>query len=520
MIARVIVPGRDGARAFVFLGGRKETIPMNRYLIMAGAVMLAAVLTAPARAQEANYPLPAEPTAQSGSTYYYAVPLGYTWDMFAYVPNYGDWNTAIGDHGLDAGQIPGNPTFCGASGNTCPSTAGGPMSTAFITVNDDPTHGFSGIPLLIGPTQDGFNNVLVGFGQAIPVVPGHYTALYLAYAQVNGPQTKLLALNYADGAVASSVTWADWNVPKQAKSDFFTWKTTHRLSPAGSSPHFDTSTPCALITKYVPVDPSRTLTSVTLGTDGNWSGGLLRPGDTITSNGTWLPFEPPSAGRLALGAVTLASTDATLGGYGFVSGHLKDPTGRTLATPAHDSTAQPGYDVFVPSPALGNYGAGANEDGSYTLGLPAGTYVLSAAVRGGGDHSISVGPQATPVTVTVAAGQTTTQDITINAKPDPGLWGELKGTVKDANGKPVAGATPLFSESANGPFAAIGLSQDTGSANGTTASDGTYDVVGLYAGQAIYVEAVGSLVASTVPVKVTLKPGGVVTQDLTVAALQ
>jgi len=40
------------------------------------------------------------------------------------------------------------------------------------------------------------------------------------------------------------------------------------------------------------------------------------------------------------------------------------------------ATGGAGYDVFVLSPALGNYGAGANVDGSYTIGLPAGTYTL------------------------------------------------------------------------------------------------------------------------------------------------
>ena len=108
----------------------------------------------------------------------------------------GDWNIGDRDYGFDAGEIPGNPTFCGAKGDMCPATAGSPASAAFITINNDPTHGFTNIPILIGPTQDGFNNVQIASGQAIPVVPGHYTALYVsntrrlrAAAEDAGPST-------------------------------------------------------------------------------------------------------------------------------------------------------------------------------------------------------------------------------------------------------------------------------------------------------------------------------------------
>src|SRR5207249_10708161 len=99
---------------------------------MVSAAALAALLLVapPARAQQANYSLPKEPTAQAGATYYYAVPLGFTWDHFGYVPNNGDWNVAIGDSAFDAGEIPGNPTFCGANGDMCTADAGGPKSTA------------------------------------------------------------------------------------------------------------------------------------------------------------------------------------------------------------------------------------------------------------------------------------------------------------------------------------------------------------------------------------------------------
>src|SRR5438034_8364397 len=162
---------------------------------MAGAAALALLLAGPmARAQQANYSLPKEPTAQVGTTYYYAVPIGYTWDHFGYEPNFGDWNVAIGDSAFDAGEIPGNPTFCGANGDMCTADAGTNKSVAFVTTNNDALHGFTGIPLLIGPTQDGYNNVQIGRGQSIPVVPGKYKALFVSYTAVCGPQTKMLAL--------------------------------------------------------------------------------------------------------------------------------------------------------------------------------------------------------------------------------------------------------------------------------------------------------------------------------------
>lgn len=462
---------------------------------------LSALFTGPAaRAQQANYPLPKQPTAQSGNIYYYSVPLGFTWDNLAYVPNGGDWN--VGDHGFDAGQIPGNPTFCGTLGDQCTADAGGPMSTAFITVNNDPTHGFTNIPMYIGPSQDGFNNVFIANGQSVPVVPGRYTALFLANTQVNGPRTKMLALNYADGTVVMSLKWADWCAPSQSPPDFFTWRPTHRLAAGGG----DGAT-CALITKYIPVDANRVLTSITIGADGpDNGGGAVLPGDTLSGTN----------GRLMIGAVTLASTDPNLGGYGFVSGQIKDAGGQVVTTPAHEGNGGAGYDVFVMSPALGNYGAGANIDGSYTIGLPAGTYTLSAAVRDG--SSPSQGPQATPVTVTVTAGQTTKQDITLLDAPSPNLWGELTGTVKDASGNPVRGAAILFSDKETGPFAARALVLTESSQDGTTGEDGTFAFQGLNATAPIWVMAAGPGFASASPVQVTLTPGGTKSQDITVVA--
>ena len=45
-----------------------------------------------------------------------------------------------------------------------------------------------------------------------------------------------------------------------------------------------------------------------------------------------------------IGGITLASTDATLGGYGFVSGHVLDSTGKVQTTPDHNGTAGAGFE--------------------------------------------------------------------------------------------------------------------------------------------------------------------------------
>lgn len=488
------------------MGSARNRVRRSANLWLAALAMLLAGPTA--RAQQANYPLPKQPTAQVGSIYYYAVPLGFTWDHFAYIPNHGDWNVGLNDSGFDAGPIPGNPQFCGPRGENCPSTAG-PEGPAFITINNDPAHGFTNIPILIGPTQDGFNNVQIAMGQSIPVVPGRYTALYLTYTQINGPRNKLLALNYSDGTVVSVPTWADWCNPAQSPPDFFTWAPFHRLRPAGSDSPTDNNS-CALITKFVRVDPNRILTSITLGADSpDNRGGIHLPGQTITG----------ANGRTVIGSITLASTDPNLGGYGLVSGKIVNAAGQVQTTPSHMSQADTGFDVFVLDPPLGNYGAGANVDGSYTIGLPAGTYVLSAAKRGGADSPESQGPQATPVTVTVEAGKTTIQNITILDNPNPNLWGELRGTVKDAGGNPVEGAVLLFSNSSTGPFAARALPNPDGdrdSKDGITPADGAYAIQGLYTGKPIFVMAAGPGFASAAPVQVNLTPGGTTALDLTV----
>jgi carboxypeptidase family protein len=490
------------------MGNARQHVRWTAGLRLAGLALL--LVGSTARAQQANYTLPKQPTATVGGTNYYAVPIGYTWDHFGYVPNFGDWNVAIGDSAFDAGEIPNNPTFCGANGDQCTADAGTNKSVAFTTTNNDALHGFTGIPLLIGPTQDGYNNVQIGRGQSIPVVAGHYKAVYITYTAVCGPQTKMLALNYTDSSVVSSVKWADWCAPSQSPPDFFTWAPTHRLNSAGASDPTNGAS-CALITKYIPVDPNRTLTSVTIGADdsnGGGGDGIVLPGDTITSNCT----------RLVIGGLTLASNDANLGSYGFVSGHVTDSAGKVLTTPTHASQPDIGYDVFVLSPSLGNYGGGANVDGSYTIGLPAGTYVLSAAKRGGADNPASAGPQADPVTVTVTAGQTTTQDIKILDSPNANLWGQLTGVVKDASGNPVKGATVLTSDSETGPFSAVAISQDAGSSDGTTGDDGKFTITGLDATHPLFVEAAGNGFASASAVKVTLTAGGSIAQDITVAA--
>jgi hypothetical protein len=423
---------------------------------------------------------------------FYQVPIGYTWDHMSYDDNPGDWNVAIGDSGFDAGEIPGNK---GTSAN-------GPAVTV---LNNDPIHGYTGIPLLIGPTTDGVNNVQIQNGQTIPVVPGKYKALYVNYSGVNGPHDKPIILNYTDGQGVITEKWADWCSANQAPPDFFTWAAKHRNNGTGQD-----NNSCSLITKYIPVNPNRTLVGVTMGYDSQdvgtangKSGGEALPGDTVTSGN----------GRTVLGSVTLVSDDANLGGYGTVTGHVMDSTGATFAPDAHEHFAGIGAVVSVIKPYLGNYSAGVNLDGTYTIGLPPGTYTLSAAVRKGADDPVSSGLQATPVTVTVTAGQTVTQDIKLLADADPNLWGSITGTVKDASGAAAKGQFIAISDNANGPFIAYELA-----GQGLTPDDGTYTINGIAAGD-WYVKA-GSNSSVSDAVKVTVTGGGSATvPDLSVKPL-
>jgi hypothetical protein len=423
---------------------------------------------------------------------FYQVPIGYTWDHMSYDDNTGDWNIAIGDSGFDAGEIPGNTKGTSASG------------PAITVLNNDPVHGYTAIPLLIGPTGDGMNNVQVMNGQTIPVVPGKYKALYVNYSGVNGPHNKPIILNYTDGQGVITEKWADWCSANQAPPDFFTWAAKHRNGQTAQD-----NNSCSLITKYIPVNPNRTLIGVTMGFDSQdagangKSGGESIPGDTITTGN----------GRTVLGSVTLVSDDASLGGYGTVTGKVLDSTGATFQPASHDHVAGLGAVVAVIKPYLGNYSAGANVDGTYTMGLPAGTYTLSAAVRDPDTDAHSAGLQATPVTVTVTAGQTVTQDIKLLAAADPNLWGSISGTVKDASGAPAKGQFISISDSADGPFRAYELA-----GQGLTDDTGTYTIYGLAVGD-WYVKA-GSNSSISDAVKVTVTGNNTTAvPDLAVKAL-
>src|SRR5262249_8456777 len=151
----------------------------------------------------------------------------------------------------DAGAIPGN-------------TGNNTNGTSVTVTNNDPVHGYSGIPFIIGPTADGMNNVQVMDGQTIPFVPGKYKALYVSYSAVCGPHTRPIILNYTDGQTIINPIFADWCSANQAPPDFFTWAAKHRNNRTGQD-----NNSCSLITKYVPVNPNRTLTCATFGFDQN-----------------------------------------------------------------------------------------------------------------------------------------------------------------------------------------------------------------------------------------------------------
>ncbi|RJP25206.1 MAG: carboxypeptidase regulatory-like domain-containing protein [Deltaproteobacteria bacterium] len=101
-------------------------------------------------------------------------------------------------------------------------------------------------------------------------------------------------------------------------------------------------------------------------------------------------------------------------------------------------------DVILPAPTFA--------DGTYSVELPPGEYTLVARRRSNQDSAgpLSAGDQRSdPVDVTVAAGGIARSNLVLNVKEDSGLrsfvppkeWSTIiAGTVKDADGKPLAGA--------------------------------------------------------------------------------
>ena len=319
--------------------------------------------------------------------------LAFDFDLFSYDDNAGDHNAAPNDWGESADLIPGN------KGNP----ASGSETTLLI---DDPRHGLADIPFIVGPTTDGFNNVLLAYGQTIPLVPGKYRAIALLYAQNDGPRDQPVSLNYADGSEAKTIRFTDWCF-NQARDDFFAWKVNHVQSKTTS----DFGTACGIDYKYIPVDPGRTLASITIGDLGYYRA----PGD---------PHEGGANGGAELNIVsmTLVSDDASLPAYGTVTGTVRDTSGQPV----------PNADLFIPE--LGYKARGDQTGGIYAMTLPPGVYTLTAIMEG------EAAPGVKPVTVTVAPGKTVAQDFVLSA-PIADLYSEVEGSVVDGAGKPVAGAS-------------------------------------------------------------------------------
>ncbi|WP_226005885.1 carboxypeptidase regulatory-like domain-containing protein [Natrinema salinisoli] len=105
---------------------------------------------------------------------------------------------------------------------------------------------------------------------------------------------------------------------------------------------------------------------------------------------------------------------------------LENVSQGTVEGTVTDADGEPIADATV---AAGDQQTATDENGTYSLDLEPGEYTLAVSADGYEDASENV---------TVEAAATTTADVTLEAEPTDGT---LEGTVTDADGEPITGAT-------------------------------------------------------------------------------
>src|SRR5207248_10694134 len=115
------------------------------------------------------------------------------------------------------------------------------------------------VPWRFPSYADGRKNAVVPAGQAVAVSAAAYRTLHVLGAGVGGSVEAPLTLRYSDSSSAQvTLRLSDW-----ARSASFGERiavyTSHRHGPTG-----DSSLPVRIWHQTVPVDPARTLTSITL----------------------------------------------------------------------------------------------------------------------------------------------------------------------------------------------------------------------------------------------------------------
>ncbi|MGW8955503.1 glycosyl hydrolase family 95 catalytic domain-containing protein [Streptomyces sp. NPDC055709] len=115
------------------------------------------------------------------------------------------------------------------------------------------------IPWTFPPTADGTRNALTANGQKITVTAAAYKALHVLGAGVNGNKTGTVTLTYSNGTTATAaLSLTNWASPA-AYGEKTAVYASYRHGPTA-----DQSLPVRVFHQTLPVDPTRTLTSVTL----------------------------------------------------------------------------------------------------------------------------------------------------------------------------------------------------------------------------------------------------------------
>ena len=113
----------------------------------------------------------------------------------------------------------------------------------------------------------GSTNAVRAQGQTVALTAGKYASLRFLGAGVNGTQAGTFTISYADGTSSTvGQTFSDWYVPTGAANETTAATTASRNGVRGRDPNFSNFSVYAY---SIALDPTRTVRSVTLPTNGN-----------------------------------------------------------------------------------------------------------------------------------------------------------------------------------------------------------------------------------------------------------
>jgi sugar lactone lactonase YvrE len=178
-----------------------------------------------------------------------AVPLTYNRDWISSHENPGDFNTPASDYAFAAEELP-----------------------ASLTVFSLPSGTTSSVDFLFPNKADGVNNALFVNGQTLSFPAGKYAAIHLLEASQYGGWDGALTVTYTDGSTSVPMHWSDWawngTGGTLGTNESVAVPTSHRHQ-AGNA---QASPPVDILHSQAPLDPNRTLASITLPGDVGGSG--------------------------------------------------------------------------------------------------------------------------------------------------------------------------------------------------------------------------------------------------------